>query len=169
MYSVFIVCGGTVADTMEKNTMSESPQKTLLCFLIDDTKDIPVLPALAEQACEWHVFRTLSELRRSEVYKTRPADVVVFDYYLTHGATGRDAMEIILNKYEREDWPLPRAVFGSSDPERNTYLRKLWLSYDGETLDSEEKKPVVHVEQAPRKASGVAAHFRRNKTKSHAR
>ena len=146
--------------------MSKPEKAPMRCFFIDDTKDLAVPKELQGESCDWTVFRSLREFRTSEVFKTQPADVVVFDYYLNRNGTqtGRDAIEILVSRYTAEGWALPRAAFNSSDSECNDRMRKQWLSYGGPLLS-----PVVPVASASatpiRKASDVAAHFRRNKTK----
>lgn len=146
--------------------MTRPESKPLRCFFIDDAKPLETPEALKDEVCDWTVFRSLREFRTSEVFKTQPADVVVFDYYLNGNGTqtGRDAIEILVSRYTAEGWVLPRAAFNSSDSECNDRMRKQWLSYGGQLLSP--MAPVASASATPiRKTSGVAAHFRRNKTK----
>ena len=146
--------------------MTAPETKPLRCFFIDDTKPLETPKALQDEVCDWTVFRSLREFRTLEVFKTQPADVVVFDYYLNGNGsqTGRDAIEIMVSHYTAQGWPLPRAAFNSSDSECNEKMRNLWLSHGGPLLNAAPAPTVVGA-TVSRKATGVAAHFRRNKTK----
>lgn len=146
--------------------MTTPEPKPLRCFFIDDTKPLETPKALQDEVCDWTVFRSLREFRTSEVFKTQPADVAVFDYYLNGNGsqTGLDAIEIMVSRYTAQGWPLPRAAFNSSDSECNERMRKIWLSYGGRLVQVELPSEVLSA-PSPRKVSGVAAHFRRNKTK----
>lgn len=137
----------------------------LRCFFIDDTKELSVPSVLRDSACDWTVFRSLHELRNSEVFLSAPADVVVFDYYLNERGTqtGKHAIHLLASEYHDKGWALPRATFISSDPSCNDAMQAVWLAYDGPLLMP--PKPVIATAGAERKKTGVAQFFRRNKVK----
>lgn len=132
-------------------------------FFIDDERELVVPPQLSSEDIEWTVFRSTSELRRSELFKTTPASHICFDYYLNAqgSSTGIDAITIVEYVYSGNDWELPTATFHSSDPVCNDNMRKLWIALGGKVLDT--PKPVVVTSLSTSTLSNVRKHFRKHK------
>lgn len=103
----------------------------LIGIFIDDERPLTVPTQLRDKDIEWHIFRSIREMRRSAIFNTDPVDYICFDYYLTGSETGMDALTVMMFEYRAEGWPLPAANFHSSDPSCNEKMALEWYNAGG--------------------------------------
>lgn len=122
---------------MQEQVFNEQPQSKPIGFFIDDERDLEVPYDLRNKDIEWHLFRSIRDLRKSEIFQTKRAEYICFDYYLKGGETGLDAAYTTIMHYNEMNWQLPIANFHSSDPSCNKRVAKEWYNNTGRFLDKE--------------------------------
>lgn len=146
----------------------------MIGIFIDDTRDLAIPDTLVGLDIEWHVFRSIREMRSSPVYTEQPVDYVCFDYYLDNRgfSTGAHAITTMRYDYSKKGWHLPSASFHSSDTSKNNEMRELWVGYDGPCTEQDASDPgrnpsVFKGEERalPVCRTGVRVHFSKNKSR----